>query len=221
MALSLDRSGPRPRPPGAALPSGAGLAGGFMALSVLVGSAGGVMQLGVPLLALSRGATNAQVGVIRSIGGLGMLLVVIPIGFLVDHLGARRVFRFGAIAGAAIAAAYAAAPPSLAVILLMGLEGLFAPLRFTALTASFYGKLDSIGVDKAGWFKASMSVGLTFLGPMVGGLLARSAGFSVLFGVVLVLHLVSASVVAIAGLEGPRVHTASSPAPRRTGRAAE
>ncbi len=203
------------------MPRGARLAVGFFALNVLVGTAGGVMQLGVPLLALSGGATNAQIGLVRSVGGLGMLLVVIPIGFLVDHLGARRVFRVGALAGAAIAVVYAAAPSPLLVVLLMGLEGLFAPLRFTALTASFYGKLGSIGIEKAGWFKASMSVGLTFLGPLIGGLLGRSAGFPTLFGVVVALHLLSASLVTLAELEGARAHAAASPRPRLADRAAE
>jgi general stress protein 26/predicted MFS family arabinose efflux permease len=206
VSISLDTSGPLPAEPLATVPRGARLAAGFIALSVLVGTAGGVMQLGVPLLAMSRGATNAQVNLVRSVGGLGMLLVVIPIGFLVDRLGARRVFRAGALAGAAIAVVYATAPPSFAVILLMALEGLFAPLRFTALTASFYGRLSSIGIEKAGWFKASMSAGLTFLGPLIGGLLARGAGFPALFGVVAAVHLLSASLAATVELEGARAH---------------
>lgn len=222
MALSLDSAGPLPDDGVPAMPRAARLAFGFFALNVLVGTAGGVMQLGVPLLALSRGATNAQVGLVRSVSGLGMLLVVIPIGLLVDHFGARRVFRVGALAGATIAVVYAAGPsPLLLVALLMGLEGLFAPLRFTALTASFYGKLEAIGIEKAGWFKASMSVGLTFLGPLVGGLLARGAGFPPLFGAVAALHLASASLVTIAELEEARPRSAAASNPRLAEQAAQ
>jgi len=219
VAISLDIPRPFAAESDAAVPRGARLALRFVALTIVTGTAAGVMQLGVPLLALSVGATHAEVGLLRSVSGMGMLLVVLPVGLLVDRFGAGRIFRIGALAGSAIALVYASAPPSLVLVVLMALEGVFAPLRFTALSASYYGKLASIGLDKAGWFKASMSVGLTFLGPLLGGMLARGAGFPALFGVVLGLHLGSAVLGAAVDLGGAR--TPSAPHPRLRDQVAE
>lgn len=214
MASSVDtapdavdlRAAPRP-----AVARGTRLALRFLTLSALAGTAGGVMHLGVPLLALSAGATGAQVGLIRSVAGLGMLAVVLPVGFLVDRFGPGRLFRIGAIVGAALALAFAGAPSPAVLVLLMGLEGMTAPLRFTALGASFYGRLPSIGLDKAGWFKASMSVGLTLLGPLLGGLLARAAGFPALFGLVVAVHLLAALLGASGELDATPAHATAPP----------
>lgn len=197
MSASLD-SAPLDGIPAPAVARGAGIVLRFLALSVLAGTAGGVMQLGVPLLAVASGATSAQVGLIRSVAGLGMLAVVLPVGVLVDRFGPGRIFRIGAVVGAAVAAGFAGASSPMVLLALMLLEGTTAPLRFTALGASFYGRLATIGLDKAGWFKASMSVGLTLLGPLAVGVLARRAGFPVLFGVVAGVHL-AAALLAVSG----------------------
>ncbi|BDG02383.1 MFS transporter [Anaeromyxobacter oryzae] len=185
---------------------GTPVAAGFVVLNVLAGTASGVMQLAVPLHAVRLEATNAEIGALRAIAGLGMLLLVLPVGFLVDRFGPRKVFRVGGVAGAAVAAAIAFADKPLALILLMGTEGLLGPLRFTALNAAFFSCLGTIGREKAGWFKGSMSIGLTFLGPLVAGFLARSAGFRAVFGVVVALQLLSAVVVSLLVLDdrGPR-----------------
>ncbi|HSM94197.1 MAG TPA: MFS transporter [Anaeromyxobacteraceae bacterium] len=196
------------------------LLAGLLATAALTGTAGGALQLGVPLLALSLGAGSAEVALVRSISGAGMLLLVLPVGFLVDRFGSRRVYAIGAVAGAALAAAYGAGPSLPIVIALMGLEGVCAPLRFTSLTAAFYGRLSALGVGKAGWFKGSMSFGLTFLGPLIGGLLASDAGFASLFAVVAGLHLCSAALGSLCDLDGDRPRGAAPP-PRPGEQAAE
>jgi MFS family permease len=188
-----------------------GLAAGFVSLSVLAGTAAGVMGLGVPLRALALGASDAQVGLVKGVAGAGMLLLVVPVGFLVDHLGAGRVFRAGALAGAGVAAAVAGAASPGVLILLVACEGIFGPLRFTALTASFYGRLEAIGLEKAGWFKGALSVGLTLLGPLLGGVLARHAGFPALFAIVVALHLLGAALAALVELDGGRPRAADRP----------
>ena len=47
------------------------------------------MQLVVPLYAMSLQASTAQIGLIRGISGLGMLLLVIPLFFLLVILAYR------------------------------------------------------------------------------------------------------------------------------------
>jgi MFS family permease len=179
------------------------LAAGFVLLNAITGTAGGVMHLAVPLAALRLEATSAQVGLLRGIAGVGMLLAVVPVGILVDRLGSRRVFRAGALAGVGVAAAMGLARSPLALALLMGLEGLLAPLRFTALHAAFLRHLPTLGLERAGWLKGSMSIGLTLVGPLLGGALVRSAGSGAAFAAVIALHLLGAAVAGQLALEAP------------------
>ena len=150
---------------------GLGLITSFLILNVVSGTVGGAMQLVVPLYAMSLQATTAQIGVIRGISGLGMLLLVIPAGFLVDHFGSKKLFITGSLAGTLTTLALVTAKVPLAMTALLGFSGLFSSLKMTALNASFFRNLRDMGVEKAGWFKGSMSIGLTFLGPAFGAFL--------------------------------------------------
>ena len=73
----------------------------FMFLSVLGGMGMGVAQIAVTLYAVKLGATSSQIGLIGGAQGIGLLFTVLPIGFLVDHVGPRKVFIFGAVASGA------------------------------------------------------------------------------------------------------------------------
>lgn len=143
----------------------------FLLLNIATGTVAGAMQLVVPLYAMKLQASAAEIGVIRGISGIGMLLLVIPAGFLVDHFGSRRLFLAGGLAGACLTygLSWAARPSDIAWLL--GLTGLFAALKMTALNAAFFSRLADMGLSRAGWFKGSMSIGLTFIGPLLGGFL--------------------------------------------------
>ena len=152
-----------------------GLITSFLILNIVSGTVGGAMQLVVPLYAMSLQASTAQIGVIRGISGLGMLLLVIPAGFLVDHFGSKKLFLTGSFSGFLSTLALVLAKVPIAMIALMGLSGLFSSLKMTALNASFFRNLKNMGFEKAGWFKGSMSIGLTFLGPAFGAFLVSVA----------------------------------------------
>ena len=184
--------------------SARGLITSFLILNITSGTVGGAMQLVVPLYAMSLHATTAQIGVIRGISGLGMLLLVIPAGFLVDHFGSKKLFLTGSLSGTASTLALVLAKVPLAMIALMGLSGLFSSLKMTALNASFFKNLNSMGLEKAGWFKGSMSIGLTFLGPVFGAFLVRVAGFRAIFVLLAALTLIPMSLVLFFHSEAPR-----------------
>ena len=169
----------------------------FIILNITTGIVGGAMQLLVPLYAMDLHAGSAEIGLIRGISGIGMLLLVIPAGFLVDHFGAKRLFITGALAGTLFTATLAVATAPIALVALMGLSGLFSSLKMTSLNASFFRNLQSMGIEKAGWFKGSMSIGLTFIGPLFGGFLARASGFRGSFLVLAALTLVPTALVFI------------------------
>ncbi len=171
------------------------LIGSYLILNITSGTTAGAMQVAVPLYALSLHAALGDVGFIRGVSGLGMLLLVIPAGFLVDHYGAKRLFLVGGLCGtlATCGLVFAASPGAIA--LLMGVAGLFAALKMTALNSSFFTNLQAMGIEKAGWFKGSMSIGLAFLGPLLGGCLVEMMDFGALFQLFAALTLVPIALV--------------------------
>lgn len=175
----------------------------YVVLNIAMGTTGGIMQMTLPLYALSLKATTAQIGLISAASGLGMLLLVIPAGFLVDHFGSKRLFVIGSLASALAAFALTLVGTPLLLIALTGCQGLFASLKMTSLSASFFRSIKSIGLEKAGWFKGSMSIGLTFIGPVVGGYLARHADFPLIFQLLVALMLVPTGLVYFFHVEPP------------------
>jgi MFS family permease len=172
-----------------------GLITSFLVLNIISGTVGGAMQIIVPLYAMSLHASTAQIGAIRGISGLGMLLLVIPAGFLVDHYGSKKLFMIGSLSGFASTLGLSLVKVPLAMIALMGISGLFGSLKMTALNASFFRNLKNMGLEKAGWFKGSMSIGLTFLGPAFGAFLVSVAGFKPIFYLLSALTLIPATLV--------------------------
>jgi MFS family permease len=172
-----------------------GMITGFLVLNIVSGTVGGAMQLVVPLYAMSLHASTAEIGLIRGISGIGMLLLVIPAGFLVDHFGSKKLFLTGSFSGFLSTFALTLAKVPVAMIALMGLAGLFSSLKMTALNASFFRNLKDMGLEKAGWFKGSMSIGLTFLGPTFGALLVKYTGYQSIFVLLAALTLIPTALV--------------------------
>jgi predicted MFS family arabinose efflux permease len=163
--------------------NGNALISSYLILNITTGMIGGAMQIAVPCFAMALGASSSELGLIRGISGLGMLLLVIPAGFIVDHVGSKRLFLIGAIAGTIATFCLLFAVNPMMMVLIMGLSGLFQSLKMTALNASFYSDIKSIGIEKSGWFKGSMSIGLTFIGPVAGGLLIDHLPYRIIFPV--------------------------------------
>jgi predicted MFS family arabinose efflux permease len=170
--------------------SGTALISSYLVLNITTGIVGGAMQMAVPCFALSLGASTSEIGIIRGISGLGMLLLVIPAGFLVDHVGSKRLFLFGAFTGTLVTFSLLFARTPVVMVVIMGLSGLFQSLKMTALNASFYSNIHKIGIDKSGWFKGSMSIGLTFIGPVLGGLLVDHLSYRFIFPIIAALTLI-------------------------------
>jgi len=167
----------------------------FLTLNITNGTAGGLLQITVPLYAMSLNATTAQIGMIRGVAGLGFLLLVIPAGFLVDHYGAKKLFLIGSLTVTLTTFALVLAKTPALVAVLMGAQGFFRSLRMTAMNSSFFGNLKTMGLEKAGWFKGSLSIGFTFLGPLLGGYLAKSTPFPLIFELVVLITLLPTALV--------------------------
>lgn len=161
---------------------------GFVIVNIIAGTAVGALQMILPLYAFHLGANTTQIGLIRGIGGVGFLLTVLPAGFLIDRHGAKKLFLLSSLAGAVIIILMAFTPTVAFLLLLSGLDSVFRSMKFTALNSSFFKYLTKMGLDKTGWFKGSMSIGLTFLGVLLGGMMINFLNFG---GIFLILFMIT------------------------------
>jgi len=186
----------------------------FLLLSAGTGVSVGVLALALPLYALALSATPAEVGLIRAASGVGMLLAVIPAGFLVDRFGAKAMFHAGSLAVILCVIAYRFASEPLALVGVALFEGAFRSLEFNALTATFLLALPRFGMKTVGWHKGALSLGLSFVGPLLGGALLGGMNFHAVFGVVVALMLVPNVLMMLIGRmltgAGPSPHTRAS-----------
>jgi MFS family permease len=176
----------------------------FLVLSAGTGMAVGVLSLALPLFALSLSATPAGIGLIRAAAGIGVLAAVLPAGFLVDRFGSRAMFYAGSLGMVlcVVAFRFATVPGALVAVSLF--EGAFRSLEFNALTATFLQALPRFGMKTVGWSKGALSLGLSFLGPLLAGALLGGLTFHAVFGAVIVLMLAPNALMALVGSPPPR-----------------
>jgi MFS family permease len=160
-------------------------------LSVCGSICAGVSQIAITLYAVSLGATSAQLGFIKGLSGIGVFLIVLPMGFLVDHFGAKKIFILGGLIDACVYSAMPFAHTPQNLMLAMAILGFFSSFRSVALNTVFLDKLEIFGSEKAGWNKAAYSVGLAFVGPLLGGYLVKYINYSWTFIFVSALLVVS------------------------------
>nr|WP_294546741.1 MFS transporter [uncultured Rhodopila sp.] len=180
----------------------------FLLLSAATGISAGVLSLTLPLFALSLSATPAEVGLIRAAAGIGLLCAVLPAGFMVDRFGPKTMFYAGSLGMVLSVAAYRFSTEPAALVAIALFEGGFRCLAFNALTATFLQALPRFGMKTAGWSKGALSLGLSFLGPLLAGALLGAASFHTVFAAVIVLMLAPNVLMAFVGAgPPPRVRT--------------
>ncbi|MFL0195277.1 MFS transporter [Clostridium sp. WILCCON 0269] len=163
---------------------------GFILLNILSGTASGILQMIVPLYALSINANTAQVGLIKGISGLGLMLLVLPSGFLIDHYGSRKLYIIGGVIFSTTIFLFPFAVLPIFIMIIMLFQGFGNSLRMTSLNAAFFKNLKLIGKKRAGWYKGSMSIGLTFLGPLIGGYIVQFISYKNIFVYIGVVTLI-------------------------------
>jgi MFS family permease len=169
-----------------ALPSRHALTG-FMLLGVLAGTSNGVAKVVLPLYAAALHATPWQIGLVGGLQFVGMLLLSLPLGALIDRHGSRPLFRIGCGGGVLVfLAGFSQASTPWQLILCVTLFGLVNPFRMVTTQTEFLHLLPRIGHARAGWQRASQSAGMFFLGPMLGAWLLGAAGYADTFRLVAV-----------------------------------
>lgn len=153
----------------------------FMLINISTGIAMGMMNLIIPVYALSLNATSTEIGLIKGISGIGDLLMVFPAGILVDYLGTNKMYSASALFGAAIIMSVSFTPTINLLLFVMVFFGMARTLRTISLNADFFKNMNTIGLKKGGWFKGSITVWISFIGHIIGGIAAIAMGFTSYF----------------------------------------
>jgi len=190
----------------------------FALLSMSMGVAVGVTKIATALHALSLGAGPAQLGLISSGGMVGMLVMALPIGFMVDHVGARRLFVIGSVLAGAVFALQSQAQSPWFLLGTGSVVGFLMPLRFVSLNSEFFAQIRALGTGKASWSRAAHMSGMFLIGPALGALLAHRLGFATTWVLVALSYGLTA-LLALRVMGGPTRRPAAPRAPSPRGRA--
>lgn len=150
----------------------------FALLASLMGTSVGVAKITTTFFAIELGADARELGLLAAGQVIGTLVMSVPIGFLVDHFGARRLFVVGSsLAGLTYALISTATSPGM----LLGATtavSFFMPLRFVSLNTVFFTQIRTMGAGKAGWYRGTHLSGQFLIGPTVAVSLISVLGYS-------------------------------------------
>lgn len=156
----------------------------FMVLASVSGLTIGMGRVVTTFYALSVGATTAQIGFISAAEALGKMIVTLPAGFLIYRFGARRIYSTATIGSMVLSLAVPITKLWYGVAVVRALVALCVPFRVVSMNSSFLQRLDEIGTHRAGWYRGSQSLGVSFLGPIAGGALVASTNYWVSYAVI-------------------------------------
>ena len=150
----------------------------FMLINMSSGITGGMLNFVIPVYAISLNATSTEIGLIKGFTGLGDMLTALPAGYLVDYFGTRKLYLISGIFGIVIIMLLSLADNPMLVLLVMVFYGVARTIRNASLSTTFFKKMNIIGTRKAGWYMGSMSIGASFIGPIIGGFAVIAMGFT-------------------------------------------
>jgi predicted MFS family arabinose efflux permease len=185
----------------------------FVALSIVSGTTIGINKILITLFGLSLNASNWQLGLIGAAETLGLALGTLPAGVLVSRGNPRALYG---LASAILAGAYLVIPhlrPWLLLLPVMTFTGFCIAFRIVSMSSIFLHRVGDLGPAWAGWYKGTLALGTSAIGPWAGEQLTRRLGLPPTFVVAAGLFLFMATLGVLAL---PRPTVAASK-PRRDG----
>ena len=149
----------------------------FVLLATVSGATIGMAKLVTTLYALHVGASAAQVGIISAMESLGMAVLTLPAGFLIARFGARRVYGIASVGPLLLNLLLPLTEAWYWIAVTQLLIGLCIPFRVVSMNSAFLDQLPRIGVAKAGWYRAALSVGMGLAGPFAANALSGLLGY--------------------------------------------
>jgi MFS family permease len=169
----------------------------FLLVNMLSGIVRGTTMFVVNLYAIHLGANMLELGLLRGITGFSILIAALPLGFLADQFGGRRLYLFGEISGAILNLSLLVVTTPMELIVRSGLIGLTMSFRIAAMQSTLLEQLQVIGRNKAGWLRGSNFIGMLFLGPLLGALLLKEFSYNQIF---VITTIAMAAVILLAWL---------------------
>jgi MFS family permease len=150
----------------------------FASLSSLMGLSVGVAKVTTALYAVHLGASATVLGLIATSQSVGVLLMSLPMGFLVDQFGPGRLFVLGTLLAGALYCVVPLVPSAGYLLACTTLISFFMPFRFVSLNSVFMAQLETLGESKAGWYRGTHMLGMFLLGPGLAAVTVRALGFA-------------------------------------------
>lgn len=150
----------------------------FGTLSSIMGISVGLAKVTTSLYAISLGASDGLLGLIAGAQSVGVLLMSLPLGLLVERHGPQRLFLIGTAAAGALYAILPLVPSPVFLLLCTTLIGFFMPFRFVSLNTVFLRQLLVLGQSKAGWYRGTHVAGMFLLGPLMAATSIEHVGYA-------------------------------------------
>lgn len=168
----------------------------FILLSLASGLTVGLGKVVTTLYALQLGASPFQIGIVSAMESVGMILVTVPAGFIIARYGARTIYFASSLGPLLVNLAFPLAGSWIALAIGRWLIGLCIPFRMVSMNSAFLERLRGSGDGRAGWYRGSLTAGISILGPAAAAALTTraeiTAGFfliAALFGLMGVFSL--------------------------------
>lgn len=160
---------------------------GFLSLAATSGVTIGMANIVTQLFAISIGATPFQMGIIGAMEAIGMMLLTVPAGFIIARHGAKMVYAIASLGPLFVYLLLPLAGQWWLVALARLSVGICIPFRTVSMASAFLGQLRRIGSHKAGWYRASLTLGMAVLGPAGATFMTARASYHVCYIVIAVL----------------------------------
>lgn len=154
----------------------------------------GMAQVTTSLYAVELGSSATMLGLIAGAQSVGVLVMSLPVGMLVDRFGPARPFVVGTSLVGAVYALLSLRGSQLGLLAGTALISFAMPLRFVSLNTVFFEQLATLGESKAGWYRGTHMLGMFLIGPLLGATLVSALGVAWAYRAIAALFLVTIAV---------------------------
>lgn len=163
----------------------------FAALSTFMGVSVGLAKVATSLYSLQLGANQTLLGLIAGAQTVGILVMSLPVGFLVERVGPARLFSTGSVLAGMTYGVVPLVASTEFLLLCTALVSFFMPLRFVSLNTVFMRQLEVVGEGKAGWYRGTHLAGMFLIGPLLAPALIEWLDFAGTFWLIGTIFIVT------------------------------
>jgi MFS family permease len=149
----------------------------FLTVISLAGLGGGLARVATSLYAVALRSTPAELGLLASCQGLGLVLLSLPSGAFVRRHGPAAVFACGSVLGALACAAMPLVDRPWILVACFTALSCCMPARIVPMNVVTLARLDREGHARAGWYRGVMLLNMFVVGPSIAVPVVATLGF--------------------------------------------